>query len=264
MKKLFVLIVVAIFVFPTTVFGFCLVTSGKDLEPLAKSSDKEPGTVLYKMSAYRLRYAVQTYYNEGECMTDDAYADPLDHFFGFDQALLFATSEWGGWTRTLARNRIVIGDPFLPNLPLVFDNDDENLVIGNWSEESFSDPDRDPYPAQDSVARTTDNIVDRNYGRITIDGCTHFYPGVSPFFCAPGTKEVYLRNVTILTRGISKSGLFDSNSCLRDGGGVSVQLCFRPVPLPTTGLPDRGQLTIPVEFKDGGLKSKMPPLPMKK
>lgn len=179
-----------------------------------------------------LRYEIMTNYNSGACDTLDF---DFDRGLGFDAGVYFTTNEWMEWSnpdwepgdelefRWGDVNMITLGTPDLRNFQIEFDNPVENLVIGNWSEEAWDEV-IDDYDAWEEAWPYTRHypLLLENYGTVTINACTYFDPGISPFICAEGTQNVHLRNLNIFTNGISKEELFEINDCLRDLGAVSV------------------------------------------
>ena len=164
---------------------------------------------------YSLSYAVSKKYSgkgSGAICTTGS-TDSYDDYYGLAQAILFATLEWG-YSNDV--NEIILKSA------LNFDNSDENLVIGNFSEET---PPTDVDYAYDYAAVADSGtyvpVVD-DYGIVTINAQDNFDPGEQPFTFASGTKEVILRNLIILTDGIDKDKFFSNASCLRDGGAVTV------------------------------------------
>lgn len=162
----------------------------------------------------------------------------LDKQSGFDQAILFTTTDWDvGYAKTHV-DEIILKDP------LEFNNSKKNLVIGNWplvkppvddpatSEDeakfsykgykSFYDPktahlDKNGKPLYDN----DDGSADDGYGLVTLDAAVNFVDNESPFTCS-GSTLVVLRGLIIRTKGISRNELFTQNSCLKDGGWVFV------------------------------------------
>lgn len=184
--------------------AFCLVSS-------------ESGSV---SNQYSLPYMLTQYSGKkdwAKCGTDGN--DPLDHGLGFNQAIIFAeyissNEEWQ-WTDSETKQPLNVKKVTLA-APLTFDNANFNLVIGNWP---MVKPDASAYAYK---YLDTYQPVTADYGMVTIDGRTSFQDKQSPFECKADTKEVVLRNLVIETKGLSKTTLFDANTCLRDGGAVYV------------------------------------------
>src|SRR3990167_5712162 len=196
MKKVFLTFCMAIIgclALAETVQAFCLVSSESDSS----------------INIYSLRYKITKNYNdkgiEATCTTGST--DSYDEALGFEQAILFATLEWGFSNDV---NTITL------NSPLSLDNPDENIVIGNFSQE---EPEADSYAWE--YPTDVVPVVD-DYGVVTIDAKTNFDPDEYPFSCAAYTAQVCLRNVAINTNGITKDELFSGAPCLCDAGSVHV------------------------------------------
>src|SRR3990167_7654413 len=120
--------------------SFCLVSSESDSS----------------INIYSLRYKITKNYNdkgiEATCTTGST--DSYDEALGFEQAILFATLEWGFSNDV---NTITL------NSPLSLDNPDENIVIGNFSQE---EPEADSYAWE--YPTDVVPVVD-DYGVVTID-----------------------------------------------------------------------------------------------
>lgn len=133
----------------------------------------------------------------------------------FDQVIVFGTEEWTAndvETITLGATSITL------------DNSTKELAIGNWSPVNYSSS-----ADMDTAARGNQDYSDAykarynaEYGQVTIDA-TAIATGTSPFICADGTANVWLRNLKLKIHGVSNWNQFktlENTACLQNGGGL--------------------------------------------
>ena len=177
-----------------------------------------------------LRHKVQTNYNGGgsnaNCTPPSSGAGPGDDDY-FNQVVIFDTEELceDGFNCADNVKTITLGNAGSPDRQITFDNSasSKNIVIGNWAPEVVTDNSSVVNYAQDYIDAL---VAGDEYGLVTIEAQNFFNEDVPPFRCAPGTNEVFLRNLIIHTNKVTYSELFDPNnpntSCLRDAGAVYV------------------------------------------
>src|SRR3990167_3872292 len=220
-------------------FALCLVTSSRDYAPCASDAAPLARTLclIRQMRHDRgtLRYQVEREYFDantvgnrldasvrGTCFTGGG-ANPMDEWLGFEQAILIATDGWNNPTTTPNESWRNASGGFIDIntitlvAPISFRNRYDNVVVGNWT---LTGPEESPfdysYPLPDSddpdldvfelLARWPANY--RDYGSVTIDA-TGLEENQSPFVCGvDNTKPVILRNLVILTKGVTTAAFF--------------------------------------------------------
>lgn len=158
-----------------------------------------------------LRFALEVAHG-----TNGGCAGPADadaSFFG--SVVLFSTDQVGTipvvQTVTLT-HAILVGNP------------SRGVVVGNWNLQARETAGV-AYPAGywdgtgDAVAPPKAKPADGNWGTITIDASG--FSG-APFVCKSGASPVYLRNLVVRTKGLTKTQMLAASPCLRDAGALQV------------------------------------------
>lgn len=231
MKKLatFIFVFCLTFLYQNMAQAYCLVSS---------STTYTEASLPYQLN--------KNYNGKGTEATCGTKTGQLDFQSGFDQGIYFTNSTWwSGYKDKVDVKTIVL------TAPLTLNNSVKDLVIGNWanvkpnSDSAFKNFAWD-YPDFFDPTSHTD-IGDKEYGVVTIDG-SKLPAGTLPMQCATGTSLVALRNLVIITHGVSEEDFWqqtnkdaaadaeDPTQCLRDGGNVVVQTV---VPVGTPGCQER-------------------------
>ena len=204
MKKLFVLAVLILSTYSSNSFAnYCWVTSGSNGGPNS------------------LRHYVENM-TSSSCTAPSG--DPSDADY-FDQVILFATTESGTCNDGNYDGDCNDGsDTFVNNIRITssveIPESAGSIVIGNWT---------------DTIADTTDIDYDDDYldvlsgagdfGRVVIRA-SFLAEGELPFVCSETSDDVYFRNVTIITNGVTRAEFFDDTNpetaCLKNAGSVRI------------------------------------------